>query len=129
MLHERKRRVDDRHGARRIEAILDAAGAVEHIFAAGGPWAFRAYVGLFADRRMPPFELAARGPDTADHLLLDRGEFLADIGYSEFFIASRDGIFAPFADSHCTTIITPTLRGLSQALRLAAQRVEVLRCG
>ncbi|MFC0038763.1 hypothetical protein [Actinomadura rayongensis] len=129
MLYERSRRVDDARAAKRIEAILDTAGPVQHTFVVGGQWAFIPHVALLAARSLPPFELVRPAPDSADRVLLDRGEFLASTGYTDFFIASRDRIFAPFASSYRTTVITPSRRGLSRALEDAAAEVIVLTCG
>jgi hypothetical protein len=127
MLYERDRRVGDGHGSRRLEAILDMAGTVQHTFLVAGSWALVPYIAQLA-RRNVPLEIAPHGADGADHLLLARWRFLATRGYEEFLIASRDGIFAPIAAFHQTTVITPTLVGLSAALRTAARRTLVLPC-
>ncbi|TDD95131.1 NYN domain-containing protein [Actinomadura rubrisoli] len=128
MLHEQGDRVPDSLASRRLEAIFTVAGPVQHTVVAAQTWALRRHLALLAGR-CPRVLIAPREPDSADHLLLDCGHLLAAQGYGEFFIASRDGIFAPFAKGHRTTVITPNRRTLSRELREAAVAIIELRCG
>ncbi len=128
LLQEQGRRVSYQLASQRLEEIFDLVGPVEHTFVVASPWALRDHIAQFADRQVP-VAVASRGPDSADQLLLARLSLLEAQGYDRFFIASNDSIFAPFAGTHNTTIITTNLRSVPGSLRRDATAIIALRVG
>ncbi|RAY15861.1 hypothetical protein DPM19_08865 [Actinomadura craniellae] len=125
MLFESARLADYGLVADRLIRTVETAGPVHHRLLVARPWALKQHLELFIALRLP-IAVAPRGRDGADHVLLDRGRFLAGHGFTEFSIASRDHIFADFAAAHPTDVIVPTPHSVSRALVRAARRLIVL---
>jgi len=106
MLYEGGVRVDYMRASARLTETLRLALPVQHKLVAARPWALAAHIPLLTAHDLP-VELAPKGPDGADYILIERGLFLAGTGYTEFIIATRDHIFADFANAHATIVIAP----------------------
>ncbi|MCO1580527.1 hypothetical protein M8C13_32710 [Crossiella sp. SN42] len=109
----------------RLEAVLAAAGAVEHVLAAAHPATLARYLPELVALHLPVACARTRG---ATSILLDRAWHLVGIGYTEIVLATGHHRFSALCEHPALTTSTVCAppKTLAATLRRRASHVVIL---